>query len=515
MLASGSTSNARAPASNGEQHFNGKAHRLRFLLLACVITIMQGVIVLVGVLAVQIVDTARAYVEGEALYSKAQKSAIIRLDSYMRKGLPSDYAAFRANLVIPLGDRKAREALERQPADFAAARLGFEQGHNAPEDTYAMSLAFVALRSWKPFAQAVEDWRIGDDCVARLLALGERIAAKSATGPPDAARNLLRRADIDRIDRQLTTVEIDFSEQMRHIIVIVRQATVALLLLTAASVLVVGLIAVWRIARRGAQSEARAWRLNRELAVARKQAESADRAKSAFLAAMSHELRTPLNAVIGFAELIRDDIHGRRGAEKYREYAMHVHEAGGHLLALINDVLDLSKIEAGKLSLQSETVPVLELLETAADMCSVRARRQGLTLQIELDDADLRIYGDRLRLKQAVINLVTNAIKFSPGGGKVRLVARRLSGGGVALDVVDRGIGMSEEQVATALEPFGQVHNGPDRQFEGTGLGLPISKKLVEMHGGTLNVHSVPEKGTTVTLVFPGRREAAPERVAA
>ncbi len=244
----------------------------------------------------------------------------------------------------------------------------------------------------------------------------------------------------------------------------------------------------------------------RDLGRARDKADAANAAKSAFLATMSHELRTPLNAIIGFSELIRDELAGDIGDRKYCDYARDIHASGQHLLALINDILDVSKAEAGKLEINDETVDVAEAVRSCIRLCRARADSAGAKLVEDLP-ADLpQLRADRRRLKQILINLITNALKFTGGSGTVSIRGYIDDEGRMAIEVRDSGIGMTEREIDKALEPFGQVDTAINRRHPGTGLGLPLTKSMVEVHGGKLVIESKVGQGTMVRAVFPSER---------
>ena len=243
-----------------------------------------------------------------------------------------------------------------------------------------------------------------------------------------------------------------------------------------------------------------------ELSSALDAARDAVRAKTNFLALMSHELRTPLNAIIGFSEVIHGEIFGALNHPRYREYAGDIHSAGSHLLALINDILDLTKAEAGKLDLNPEPVALGDLIAECVRLMRDRAQAGELRLSISVP-ADLPgLYADRLRLKQVLLNLLSNAIKFTPAGGRVTAAADCDATGAIALWVSDTGIGMSAAEIPAALEPFRQVDSPLSRNQEGTGLGLSLVKSLAELHEAELAIESTPGRGTTVRLNFPAAR---------
>jgi len=238
---------------------------------------------------------------------------------------------------------------------------------------------------------------------------------------------------------------------------------------------------------------------------ARVAADAANQAKSQFLANMSHELRTPLNAILGFAELMREAVIGPLDA-RYQEYARDIYSSGSHLLRLIDDILDLSKIEVGRLDLREESLDLGELLVECRRLLMDRAR-QGEVDLIEHLPADLpMVFVDRLRLKQVLLNLLSNAIKFTPPAGRVTVDVVRSEAGGIAIVVADTGIGMDPDKVDTALQPFQQLDASLARRYEGTGLGLPLAKKLTELHGGALEIVTAPKRGTTIRVLLPAAR---------
>ncbi len=242
-----------------------------------------------------------------------------------------------------------------------------------------------------------------------------------------------------------------------------------------------------------------------DLRAAMGQAETANRTKSEFLANMSHELRTPLNAIIGFSEVMSQEVLGPI-SDQYRDYAGSIHDSGRHLLDIINDILDVSKIESGQLVLYDENVELPAVATASVRLVRERADRARITLVQDLP-ADLPpLCGDMRRLKQVFINLLSNAIKFTPPDGHVTISARTTSDGGLRVAVTDTGIGMRPEDIPLALTPFRQIDSGLARRHEGTGLGLPLTKALVELHGGTLAIHSTFGEGTEIRLWFPPSR---------
>lgn len=245
------------------------------------------------------------------------------------------------------------------------------------------------------------------------------------------------------------------------------------------------------------------------LRVAKDQADAANHAKSAFLANMSHELRTPLNAIIGFSEIMMNGTFGALENPKYQEYINDVHSSARHLLEIINEVLDMSKIEAGRVELDENEVDLGDVIESVSRMMASRAFSGNITISTEVEAQLPSVTGDPRLIRQILINLVSNAVKFCESGGKISISAELLKDGDVELKVADDGVGIPKDKIAHALEPFGQIHDASIARHDrssGTGLGLPLAKAMVEMHGGTLMLQSDVGKGTVVTIIFPRRR---------
>jgi signal transduction histidine kinase len=232
-------------------------------------------------------------------------------------------------------------------------------------------------------------------------------------------------------------------------------------------------------------------------------AQAANRTKSEILANVSHELRTPLNAIIGFSEVIAVQLLGPEGRDKYIEYARDVHDSGRHLLGIINDILDFAKIDAGELRLAEEVTDLGIVIASCRNMVSSRAMKAGLILDVESAGDPFRLWADERKLKQVLLNLLTNAVKFTPRGGRVAVCACASRELGVLLSVRDTGIGIAAADIERALAPFQQVDSDLNRRYEGTGLGLTITKSLVELHDGKISIESTLGVGTTVTVQLP------------
>ena len=241
------------------------------------------------------------------------------------------------------------------------------------------------------------------------------------------------------------------------------------------------------------------------LIAAKEAAEAANRAKSEFLANMSHELRTPLNAIIGFSGMMSDRMFGPLN-ERYLDYANIIGTSGRHLLAIITNILDLAKADADKLFLSEEQVDLDEVVELSSQIIHDMARRAEIDFGTEIAKPLPELIGDPAKLTQILVNLLSNAIKFTAPGGKVRLRVERCLHQGITFQVEDTGIGMSAEQIPIALEPFGQIDSSLTRKHDGVGLGLPLTKRLVELHGGIIDIASEPGKGTVASVHLPEER---------
>ena len=243
-----------------------------------------------------------------------------------------------------------------------------------------------------------------------------------------------------------------------------------------------------------------------EATLERQKAETANLAKSTFLANMSHELRTPLSAIIGFSEMMQREALGPVGSTRYRAYADDINRSGEHLLALVNDLLDLSKIEAGKMELNEDLVDVGQLIADCVALLRDTAARAEIELAVDGSPRLPPLYADERKLKQILINLLSNAIKFTPAGGAIEIATIVTASRALQISVRDSGVGIRPEDIAKVFEPFGQLRDAITSQQPGTGLGLPLSRKLAELHGGTLEIESTAGRGTTVLLSLPRER---------
>ncbi len=260
--------------------------------------------------------------------------------------------------------------------------------------------------------------------------------------------------------------------------------------------------AIWGIATVALDISDRA-RLEEGLRQAKEQAEAASRAKSGFLAAMSHELRTPLNAVIGFSEIMHQQALGPLGSKEYIDYAAHILSSGQHLLSLINDVLDFARIESGSLNLNIRPLDLGALLKASLGVIARAAETAGVVLDVTISEQKVVLRADSQRLRQIVVNVAGNAVKFTPRGGRVAVTMRPDMRGGAVITIADSGVGIAEADLPNVFEPFWQADSGLDRLKEGAGIGLPLARQLVALHGGRLELESRFGEGTKVTISLP------------
>lgn len=601
----------------------------RFMIICAIFIGSQLLILLMSWGAVEVINVSRSYVTVEALYSKAQKTAVLDLHRYTERADPADFAAFSAAVAIAAGDHAARAALEETPPRLDAAAAGFRSGGSNPSDINGLIEAFLWLRRWGLFSAAIDDWRASDRLVVELQEIGDRLREAGRDGSPASTARASLLAEADAVDKQLTALENSFALHMGDAARMARN--LALLSLGVGSLFLwtIGIRLVWKVYKKGREAERqlisseerlrdyaeiasdwfwemdaglrftyvserfgeiagapaltllsrspvdadgadnvwsgplddltarRAFRHVRYRAMtdggrrkvwaisgkpifdelgefrgyrgtgadvtvevealealreAKERAEAASRAKSDFLANMSHELRTPLNAIIGFSEVIKAQIFGSIENQRYVGYAADVHGAGLHLLSLINDILDLSKIEAGKGELDESTVDIAAVVNWAVRLTRERMQNHGLVCTVLGAEAPILMRADERRVKQIVVNLLSNAIKFTPSGGRITIAATAEPGHDLSVSIADTGIGIAEEDIPKALAPFDQINGGMNRKFEGTGLGLSLTKSLVELHQGSLKIESAVGIGTTVTFTLPARRLVIEER---
>jgi len=405
----------------------------------------------------------------------------------MRRLVGKRYASLT---LIPLLDDffDRDEELQRFNAyarEFLLARDALLKTHLSPSEKQLLNNAWRKIvGAQKPIQNAM----------TLLVNYGDTPEAKAAG---EYAKSLLTGV-IDQLDvfvvavndaAQLNETKIDEKMQSRLRLIITIGLTIFLLsIITAVTVVYVD--------RRGRFKITEATRI----------AETANAAKSDFLAHMSHELRTPLNSIIGYSEMVREEVFGKIGVDKYLEYINDIHESGHHLLHLINDVLDLSKIEAGEFQIDEGEVDLSELLNSCLRIILGRKETKSVSVDYEPDDKLPHLWVDERLIKQVVLNLLSNAVKYNKVGGTVSLSASADDKGALSIVVTDTGIGIAAKNIPKVLEPFGQARTDSQLAHEGTGLGLSLSKQLAYLHGGTLEIESELERGTTVTVTFPPER---------
>jgi signal transduction histidine kinase/CheY-like chemotaxis protein len=476
------------------------ARRSRHLLIisAVIFVIAQSLVVMLGFAGMAVSNVARAYVAGEAQYSKGQKEAVISLMRYVQSGSDADFAMYRAALEVPKGDQAARYALESTPADFRAAEAGFLRGGNASADIPAIISGFVVMRRWPPFARAVESWREGDRRFMALEQLGERVRRGGSTAIEKAAYL----AEAGALDRSASAYERQFSDQMGRV---ARLATLLAYVAVAGLSLAVCAIGVWV-----------AWRVHKvwvrtseALAEARDRAEQANRAKSDFLANVSHEIRTPLNGVLGMVQVMRRE---EREADQSRRLDV-IADAGQVLLSVLDGVLDLSKIDAGRLEVECHPFDIEVIVRLATAAHGALAEQNDVRFSVEWHPQARGIWrGDGGKLRQVLSNLIANAHKFTARGSITLRIAPTPDG--LGFDLVDTGLGIADDKQALVFEPFTQADASMTRRFGGTGLGLAICRQFVRLMGGELRLQSQLGVGSTFSFELPMARgcQTAPAR---
>jgi len=343
-----------------------------------------------------------------------------------------------------------------------------------------------------------------------------------ADAPPGGSGSYIHVSSVDQQERiysyrrmvkypLVVIVGLDYAEELASS----RAHAWTVIWLAAATTLLLGGLAAYLMREIGrrvvheiglADERAKLRATNIELKTSMERAEAANQAKSMFLANMSHELRTPLNAIIGFSQIIKDQSLGPAGTKRYAEYAQDIWTSGEHLLELINNVLDISKIEAGKFELSEEPLDPAEIVQASLMAVQNQIARKKLALETHLPDRPVYVRADALRLRQILINVLSNAAKFTPEGAKITVAIEAADNGPLSFVVSDTGIGMSPEEITVALETFGQVENTLVKKYEGLGLGLPLAKRFIERHGGRLVIDSVKGTGTTIRVQLPPER---------
>jgi signal transduction histidine kinase/ActR/RegA family two-component response regulator len=474
----------------------------------------------VAVFSIQMMSTVRAYVTGESLYSKGQKDAQIFLLDYADRFLEEDYQRFMSSLAMPLGDRAAREALQLPEPDVAAARQGFLDGGNHPDDVDGLIRMFRWFQHVPFMSKPIATWTEGDRTIQEMRALVDRARERILAGDVHAGAVYQMRRQAPVLNERLTQLTSAFSFQLGEASRTTQKLLLGLNAAIAALLALSGLLFVRRSARLQASAELRMEKARQNAEAERRTheaLEAASRAKTEFLSRMSHELRTPLNAVMGFSKLLRLDTARPLSFEQL-ERVQHVEIAAAHLLALVNDVLDLSRIESGEMSVSPEAVQLLRAVEEAATMVSPLVTEAGievfLSVEPSLSDAagldfhvqfeeaaeEIWVQADAVRLRQVLVNLLSNAVKYNKPGGSVHLTWRTV-GHECHVVVVDTGRGIPDDQLASLFQPFNRL-GAEASTVEGTGIGLVLSRQLAEMMGGSLEISSTFGEGTRACLTL-------------
>ena len=380
--------------------------------------------------------------------------------------------------------RDVEQRLLRAEALAGKLRDGFshDAADNVPDMQAIIGPALLDIRRW--FTQGAADQPAGSPAVMALMQGKAREAEQLLLSQLALSRNTASDL-LHEQEQRLTGFAVGVS-----------------MLIGLVALLVVGLVVLLLRQRHilDLMQEAET-----TLVAAKRTAEEANRAKSDFLANMSHELRTPLNAIIGFSTMIKDEMLGPIGQSRYRGYAADIHSSGEHLLSIISDILDLSKVEAGKLDLLDAEFDAAEVMQAAARLVRDKAERDGLTLKLLSPPQPIRLFADRRAILQILLNLLSNAVKFTETGS-IELSSAILPDGAFQFIVKDTGIGMTQAQLARVLEPFYQVQTALTREQSGTGLGLPLVERLIALHGGSLRLASQIGLGTTAVVTLPAGR---------
>lgn len=480
-----------------------------------VMALLIAIELLTLLFAMNTLSAVRALVGGEGLWSKAQKNAILEIKRYSRSRDEMDYQAFLNQLSIPIGDHKARLELMKPVPDLEKVRQGFIEGQIHPKDIDPVIKLLTRFHQVHYVNKAVETWSRGDELIHKLIdKAGEMHYLVSLPRSPasDVAIELIL-AEIFKLNDQLTVIENEFSstlgeasrwlESLLMIVLLIAVATVEscglFLTITFSRSLTKVLNELQQFAtnvgrgdftksvpvRSGDELGRLAMALNtmaeelRELTSERQLAEKANRIKSLFLANMSHEIRTPLNAILGFVELLKDP--SIRSVER-KKYLGIIERTGYGLASIINDILDLSKVEAGKLEIEKSLCSLPQIIRDLHVLLKLRCDEKGISLEFQSDNLPDQIATDPMRLKQVLFNIIGNAVKFT-NVGKVS-AAFRVENSKLICTVKDTGIGISSEHADKLFRPFSQIESSTQRKFGGTGLGLILSKRLAELLGG-------------------------------
>ncbi len=511
---------------------------LNFLLFGLAVTLT-----VLTIFAISIISGVRAYVAGEGLYAKYQKDSVFYLRRYVQTGNEPDYWRFSDAILVPLGDGEARRALDRSAPDRDDAARSFRAGHNSPDDVPAMVKMFLRFRHFGFVETAIGIWSEADTLTEELSDVGRKAHEGVSTGSitPRERQDLIGR--IDDLNERLIVLENNFSltlgEGSRWISGLVFKA----LLLADLVLLVIGFVAstmlgrsvvneideistaVGRIAQgdlstrctvegsdefvhlaEGVNQMASSIEsAQRELKLARDNALQASRVKSEFLANMSHEIRTPLNVVLGYTDVLADEIDAQENQEM-KEHLDAIRRAGRRLNRTIQGILDFSKIEARAFELRPQAVKLATMLERHVNDIRILAEQKNLRLRCVIDDSKGTVLFDEYCLSGALTNLLQNAIKFTEQGS-VTAKLYRGADRNLKISIIDTGIGIEPGYLARIFEPFSQEESGYTRRFEGNGLGLALTRSYLQLNGAKISVESQKGQGSTFTINFSPESE--------
>jgi signal transduction histidine kinase len=506
---------------------------LNFLLFILAITLTA-----LTIFAITIVSGVRAYVAGEGYYAKYQKDAVFYLRRYIQSASESDYQKFSDAILVPLGDGNARRALDQPSPDRDNAERFFRDGQNSADDIPSLVKLFLRFRHFTFMATAIQIWGDADKLTDQLADLGHRTHEQFANGrvTPQARADLINR--IDQLNERLTVLENNFSRTLGEGSRWITGVLFKSLLLADFVLLLVGFFAssmlgrsvvkeideissaVGRIAqgdlstRCNAEGSDEFVRLaeginkmassiehaQRELKHARDNALQASRVKSEFLANMSHEIRTPLNVVLGYTDVLADEVDTQDN-EHMEEHLDAIRRAGRRLNRTIQGILDFSKIEARAFELRPQSVNLATMLERHVADIRILAEQKDLRLRCVIDEPAATVLFDEYCLSGALTNLLQNAIKFTEGGA-VTAKLFRAPDRNLSISVIDTGIGIEPDYLARIFEPFSQEESGYTRRFEGNGLGLALTRSYLQLNGAAISVESEKGQGSTFTIVF-------------
>lgn len=415
---------------------------------------------------------------------------------------------YRSNMELQRAERSLHRAIDNEPGmTLADVKLPLDIALSRQEGL-DRALSAVLGEADPQIGQILEAYRRAGRAIDAIVGAPSPQLADTARRLDQALLPLLTETDTALLRVRAASTSRWQDEQLNLLAAISRIGIAAVVLLVA---LVAFAALVLHQSRRLERQRAQLEDLTDHLRTAKETAENANTAKSAFLANMSHELRTPLNAVIGFSEIMHGELFGPMGNPRYREYAGDIASSAHHLLTLVNDLLDHSRIEAGRYELSEEALDLYEVANAALRLVEGRARDLGVNLLLDTTPRLPLLFADRRAIQQILINLLTNAVKFTPRGGRVTLRLALNAGNQLSVAVADTGIGIDAADVPRVLEPFTQIESPMSKTHQGTGLGLPIVNALTVLHGGKLSIDSEVGRGSTFTVAFPSDRSRLPK----